>query len=107
MYNYIVKDNAAIVHKINRPANRIMEVEAWLWLNFYEHYIDKLDRTKLLETSQKFMRDYLVIVGVAEVSLDWSKYEDNSAYNVDGWHSNQIDFSRWLDLYRNFKVDWV
>ena len=93
--------------KANRAMKRMHDIESYILRRFYEENIADIDYDKFIETGWKFMRDYLIIVGIADVSLDWPKYENNWKYRTNGGLNNEIDFSRWLDLYRNFKVDWV
>lgn len=100
--NFVPSVSTKTLRKYNRLYQRIHEVETHILKTFYEENIGAIDYDKFLETGWKFMRDYLVIVGVSEIRLDWPKYEENSNYSVDGWFSNEIDFARWLDLYRNF-----
>ena len=77
----------------------------YLMRTFYKEYIAPLDADKLLETSWKFTADYLILVDANAIMFDWSKYEHqryNLRYNIGQFH-----FGRWLDMYRNFKIDWV
>ena len=101
-FNHIPKKNSKLIRKINSVMRRIHEVEIHIMRKFYEENIAAIDYDKFLETGWKLMRDYLVIAGVSDIRLDWPKYEDAWAYNVDGVFPNKIDFARWLDLYRNF-----
>lgn len=106
--NYIPPRRDKLIRQINGISRRIHEVETHILKTFYEENIGTIDYDKFLETGWKFMRDYLVIVGLQEISLDWPKYETLWNYSVDGGlHANEIDFARWLDLYRNFKLDWI
>ena len=74
-------------------------------MTYYARQI--FDETKLYETSWKFTADYLILIDFDTIHLDWPKYE-NRRYNpefVQGFYSNV--FSRWLGMYKNFKIDWV
>ena len=75
-----------------------------LQVDFYQRYIAPIDKTTLLENWWKFFREYWLLVDVETVIFDWIKYEDRCRYTVilEGTR-----FSQWLELYRNFNVDWV
>ena len=64
------------------------------------------DVTKLFETSWKFAVDYLILVDFDTLQLDWPKYE-SMRYKTEFAYGDQSTFVRWLDMYRNFKIDWV
>ncbi len=85
--------------------NRIYWAEMYLMRTFYEEYIAPIDTDKLLETGWKFTADYLILVDANEILFDWPKYE-YSRYNLRHI-AGQFHFGRWLDMYRNFKIDWV
>ena len=102
-----VTEQSHKLFKLNKMMNRIYWAEMYLTRTFYEKYIAPIDETKLYETSWKFTADYLILIDFDTIHLDWPKYE-NRRYNpefVQGFYSNA--FSRWLDMYRNFKIDWV
>ena len=82
--------------------------EVYIMRTFYEKYIAPIDKTKLLETSLKFTADYLILIDADSVSLDWSKYEwIRYKITIDFENAFLPVFSYWLDLYRNFKCDWI
>ena len=85
---------------------RFCSSEDYIVKNFYRKCIAPIDDTKLLETSWKFIVDYTVLVDENTLFLDWAKYED-MRYNVKFDFEDASAFSQWLDMYRNFKIDWV
>ena len=103
-----VKCNLAEHRKKLRKFNRIMTVfvntDVFWMKDFYRRHFAPLDKTTLLETWWKFTQNYLIFVDPGSVIFDWPKYEDHRRYTtvVKG-----TDFSQWLDLYRNFKADWI
>lgn len=103
--NHVPPKSSKLFRKINNIGHRLYEVEAYILKNFYERNIAPIDRNKFIETGWKFMREYLVIVGIADIFLDWPKYELYIAHSFDSFITNGINFSRWLDLYRNFNID--
>ena len=105
-YNSVTEQNHKL-YKLNKMANRLYWPETYFARTFYEKYIAPIDATKLYETSWKFTVDYLILVDFGTLQLDWPKYE-NMRYSIDfsyGCRNNA--FARWLDMYRNFKIDWV
>ena len=86
--------------------SRIYWAEMYLTRTFYEKYIAPVDETKLYETSWKFTADYLILVDFDTIKLDWPKYE-RMRYNLKLGYGDEFVFARWLDMYRNFKIDWV
>ena len=106
--NHIPEDHDKKFRKFNKIASRIAEAESYILRNFYNKYIGTIDKSKILKTSWKFMRDYLLIISIKDIDLDWFKYENPETYDIRGGaHFNEINFSRWLDLYQNFKCDWI
>ena len=92
--------------KFNKLKSRIYLPEICIFRSFYEKYIAPVDDSKLFETNWKFTADYLILIDFESVHLDWSKYEF-MRYNQKFNYGGQGVFSRWLDMYRNFKIDWV
>lgn len=106
-FNYdMVTEQSRKLYKLNKMMNRIYWPEMWLTRTFYEKYIAPVDATKLYETSWKFTVDYLILIDFDIIKLDWFKYED-MRYRPGFSYSNNDAFARWLDMYRNFKIDWV
>ena len=104
-YNTVTEQSHKLF-KLNRAMNRIYWPEVYLMRTFYEKYIAPVDASKLFETSWKFTVDYLILIDFESVHLDWSKYE-SMRYNPKFAFGSQCVFSRWLDMYQNFKIDWV
>ncbi len=95
--------------KFNSIMSRWVSPEIYIMKTFHEKYIAPIDKTKLLETAFKFIHDYILIIGNRPGMLDWPKYE-NQRYNSGDYYAIDevnVSFSRWLDMYRNFKIDWV
>ena len=99
-YNLVTASSHKL-SKFNNMMSRICNAEVYIARTFYKEFIAPIDNSKLLETSWKFTVDYLILIDNAELIPDWFKYERNR-YNI--WISG---FARWLDMYRNFKIDWV
>lgn len=87
--------------KFNLMTNHFVDADIFWMKNFYRKYISPLDETKLLETWWNFIREYLLFVDTSSLIFDWPKYEDNRRY---GTVTKGMDFSQWLELYRNFNV---
>ena len=104
-YNTITEQSNKLF-KLNKTMNRIYWAEMYLMRTFYEKYIAPVDATKLFETSWKFTADYLILIDFDAIQLDWPKYEDKR-YSAKFSYDSQFTFGRWLDMYRNFKIDWV
>ena len=102
----LVTEQSHKLFKLNRMLNRVWWPETYLNRTFYEKYIAPVDPTKLFETSWKFIADYLIFVDFNTLQLDWPKYE-KMRYNPKFAYGGQDAFARWLDMYRNFKIDWV
>ena len=105
-YNTVTEQSPKL-RKFNKVMSRVRLPEIHLTRTFYEKYIAPVDDTKIFETSWKFAVDYLIFVDFDTIQLDWPKYEDKR-YKTEflcDFHSNA--FARWLDMYRNFKIDWV
>ena len=107
MLNFVPPIATKKLLKANRAMKRMHDIESYIMRTFYEENIGAIDYDKFIETGWKFMREYLVLIGLDDVRLDWPKYETTWKYRTAGWLVNDIGYSRWLDLYRNFKVDWV
>ena len=108
MQGHLPKEHEKLFRKFNRVASRVAEVESYILRKFYTKYIGTIDRDKIMETSWKFIRDCLVIVGIRDIFLDWPKYENYMTYTVEGaTYQEKMDFLQWLDMYRNFKIDWI
>ena len=92
--------------KVKRWARKFCFPEMYISKTFYKLHIAPIDESKLPETSYKFAAEYLILIDVESILLDWPKYEHHryKALTNLGRHSA---FSRWLDMYRNFKIDWV
>ena len=104
-YKLITEPNHKL-KKFNKMMSRWWFAEVYIARNFHEKYIAPIDETKLLETSLKFTADYLILVGGNEIFLDWAKYETLRYKAMFDFEEPNI-FSYWLELYRNFKIDWV
>ena len=104
----VPKEHEKFFRKFNRVSSRLAEVESYILRKFYTKYIGTIERETIMETSWKFIRECCVIVGIRDIFLDWPKYENSMTYSVDGatFHE-KIDFLQWLDMYRNFKCDWI
>ena len=92
--------------KLNKAMKRIYWPESYIMRKFHEKYIAPIDTTKLFEMSWKFTVDYLILVDFATIQLDWPKREAER-YKAKFNYHGQDAFVRWLDMYRNFKIDWV
>ncbi len=102
-YDKVTKQSHKLF-KYNKMLSRFCNPEIYITRTFYKKYIAPIDESKLLETSWKFIRDYVILVDSNSLLFDWCKYE-HSRYKID--ESTKLAFSRWLDMYRNFKIDWV
>ena len=94
------------LYKLNKLMNRNAAPEVYLTRTFYEKYIASVDPTKLYETSWKFMVDYLILIDFDMIKLDWPKYE-HMRYSHGFCYGKHNAFAWWLDMYNNFKIDWV
>ena len=105
-YNTVTEQSSRL-RKFNKVMSRVRLPEIHLTRTFYEKYIAPVDDTKIYETSWKFAVDYLILVDFDTLQLDWPKYEDKryKPEFLSDFHGNA--FARWLDMYRNFKIDWV
>ena len=92
--------------KIKRLARKFCFPEMYITKTFYKLNIAPIDESKISETSWKFAAEYLILIDGESILFDFPKYEI-SRYGVMNSISNHSTFSRWLDLYRNFKIDWV
>ncbi len=92
--------------KLKRWARKLCFPEMYISKTFYKQHIAPIDESKLPETSWKFAAEYLILIDFEAILFDWPKYEHSryKAFTNSGRHSA---FSRWLDMYRNFKIDWV
>lgn len=97
-------DHRRKLRKFNRFMNTFVNTDVFWMKSFYRKHIASLDETPVLETWWKFVKEYLVFVDPASVVFDWPKYEDHRSFNTV---TKGTDFSQWLDLYRNFNVDWI
>ena len=104
-YNTVTEQNHNLF-KLNRMMDRFYWPEMYIARSFYEKHIAPVDPTKLFETSWKFAVDYSILVDYNTIQLDWPKYEKDR-YSLDNYFGNGGAFARWLDMYRNFKIDWV
>ena len=102
----MVTEQSHRLYKLNRAMNRIYWPEVYITRTFYEKYIAPIDATKLFETSWKFTVDYLILIDFEAIQLDWPKYEQ-MRYKPKFEYGYQFAFARWLDMYKNFKIDWV
>ena len=103
-YNLVTEQSRKLL-KFNRMMNQIVIAETYIAKTFYEEFVAPIDTDKLLETSWKFAADYLILINSENILFDWPKYE-HARYNLKHF-AGQFDFARWLDMYRNFKIDWV
>ena len=101
-YNFANKQNRKL-HNLNKMFRRLAIPELYISRTFYNKYIAPIDDDKFLETSWKFTRDYTILVDYNVVLLDWCKYESRRYDLMDGYVGGQLAFTRWLDMYRNFK----
>ena len=92
--------------KAKRWARKFCFPEMYISKTFYEQHIAPIDETKLPETSWKFAAEYLILIDPEAILADWPKYENTryKAFTNSGRHSA---FSRWLDMYRNFKANLI
>ena len=97
-------EHGAKLKKFNKIMNRFVNTDIFWLKNFYRNHIAPLDETRLLETWWRFMQQYLLLVDMDSVAFDWAKYEDHRRYCDE---ATGTDFSQWLELCRNFNVDWV
>lgn len=104
-YNLVTEPSHKL-YKLNKMMNRIYWAEMYIARTFYEKYIAPVDATKLYETSWKFTVDYLILIDFDTIKLDWQKYE-HMRYMPKFGYDDEFAFARWLDMYRNFKIDWV
>lgn len=101
---YDFTKNRTNLRKFNRVINKFVYTDSFWMKNFYRNHIAPIDETTLLETWWKFIREYLIFADIGSVIFDWSKNEDQRRYGIV---MEGADFSQWLDLYRNFNVDWL
>ena len=92
--------------KLKRWARRLCLPEIYISRTFYKENIAPIDEKKLPETSWMFAKDYLILIDPEAILIDWPKYK-NRRYQILKNPGSQSAFSRWLDMYRNFKMDWV
>ena len=104
-YRLVTKPSRKL-YKFNRMISRFCSPEDYIVKNFYRKFIAPIDNSKLLETSWKFIVDYTVLTDEETLLIDWVKYE-SIRYKVKFNFENESAFARWLDMYRNFKIDWV
>ena len=104
-YNTVTAQSRKLFN-LNKAYNRIWWPETYIMRTFYEKNIAPVDETKLFETHWKFTADYLILVDFGTLQLDWPKYEWQR-YKIKFNYHGQDAFVRWLDMYRNFKIDWV
>ena len=93
--------------KFNKMIKRFCSAEDYVAKNFYRNCIASIDENKLLETSWKFIVDYILLVDDNNLLLDWNKYENIRYKTRFDFEEDSSAFARWLDMYRNFKIDWV
>ena len=105
-YNFVTEPNHEL-HKYNKMIRRFETTEMFIARNFYEKHIGSIDKNKMLETSWKFTGDYLILIDWDAILLDWFKYEYRRYLLHYEYTRGQLAFARWLDMYRNFKIDWV
>ena len=88
--------------KVKRWAQKFCFPEMYISKTFYKQHIAPIDETNLLETSWKFAAEYLILIDVEAILIDWPKYEKHryKALTNLGRHSA---FSRWLDMYGKFQ----
>ena len=104
-YNTVTEQSRKLVN-LNKAYNQIWWPETYIMRTFYEKNIAPVDESKLFETHWKFTADYLILVDFGTIQLDWPKYEWQR-YKVKFSYHGQDAFARWLDMYRNFKIEWV
>ena len=94
------------LRKLNRIVYRLCIPEVYIARTFHEKYIGPVDPEKALEINWAFTRDYLILVDYDAILFDWFKYEFRR-YTYDIYTKGQHAFARWLDMYNNFKCDWL
>ena len=104
-YNSVTEQNHKL-YKLNKMINRWSWAEVYIARTFYEKHIAPIDENKLLETNWKFIHDYLILIDLEAILWDWAKYEDRR-YVYSYFNESNFAFGHWLDMYRNFKIDWV
>ena len=104
-YRLVTKPSHKL-YMFNKMMRRFCSSEDYIVKNFYRKCITPIDETKLLETSWKFIVDYIVLIDESLLLLDWAKYEF-MRYKIKFDFEDSSAFAYWLDMYRNFKIDWV
>ena len=100
---YLPSEPTRKLRNFNLMINRFVDPEIYIMRSFYQKYIAPIDPAKLLETHLKFLHDYIVPVDNDVLNFDWFKYDYIRYYQQD----IGMDQVSWLELYRNFKIDWV
>lgn len=95
------------LRNLNKMMRHWCGSEKYIAQQFYKRNIAPIDESKLLETGWKFIQDYLILIDWGSILFDWPKYEDRHSYEVNAYSGGRTDFSRWLDIYRNLKIDWL
>ena len=90
--------------KLNHIMYRLIIPERYMFKTFYEKYIAPLDESKFLEKNWEFTGNYLILIDPEAILFDWFKYE-HIRYHYEFHDKGKCAFSRWLDMYRNFKMD--
>lgn len=92
---------------LNKMASRWSGSEKYISQTFYKINIAPVDETKLLETTWKFIQDYLILIDWGSILFDWPKYESRHSYEINAYSGGRTDFSRWLDIYRHLNISWL
>ncbi|MBR3498768.1 MAG: hypothetical protein IKO05_07250 [Selenomonadaceae bacterium] len=93
------------LRKFNHIMCRLRNPEVYIARNFHEKYIGPIDNSRSFEMSWEFTRDYLILVDYSAILFDWIKYENRRYACEHNTNKGKLVFARWLDIYRNFKID--
>ena len=92
----------------NKMMSKVAYNEMFIVESFYRNAIGAIEPEKILQQYWRFMRDYAIICDEAALLVDWPKYTDNRRYAIPTFYDSRyeegrIDFTRWLDIYLNYK----
>ena len=94
------------LRKFNHLMCRLRNPEVYIARHFHEKCIGPIDESRSFEISWEFARDYLILVDRDTILFENFKNEiERYPYHYGDAPKVQLAFARWLDMYRNFKMD--
>ena len=108
----IVLKRSKKLKNYNLMMNHFEVPEIYIVKTLYKMHIAPIKAEKLLETYWKFLHDYLIIADENTLVFEWFKldivrFNFQSCYTRINVVSGNMDHACWLDIYRNFKIDWI